>query len=138
MKLFKRAVDTHTQLQVSAREGKGVDRHMFGLWCAAYTNGEDIPELYDDPLYTKSGGGGNFVLSTSTLGFTINNGFVGPMVVDGYGFFYTITNDSIWVNTTSSRESESTSNQKFINAFQQALRDVQAMIKESSAGTSKL
>lgn len=115
-----------------------MDRHLFGLWCAAFTNGEDIPELYDDPLYTKSGGGGNFVLSTSTLGFTINNGFVGPMVVDGYGFFYTITNESIWVNMTSSRDSESTSNQKFINAFQQALRDVQAMIKEFSAGSSKL
>lgn len=42
----------------------------------------------------NSGGGGNFVLSTSTLGFTINNGFVGPMLLDGYGIFYTIPNES--------------------------------------------
>lgn len=92
-RLFKRAVDKHTSLQVNARDGKGIDRHLFGLWCAAYERDEDIPELFDDPLYTKSGGGGNYVLSTSTLGFTINNGFVGPMVMDGYGVFYTITSD---------------------------------------------
>lgn len=93
VRLFKIAVDRHTSLQVAAREGKGIDRHLFGLWCAAFDHGEDVPELYEDPLYSKAGGGGNFVLSTSTLGFTINNGFVGPMVLDGYGVFYTITND---------------------------------------------
>lgn len=83
-------------MQLNARDGKGIDRHLFGLWCAAFERNEEIPELFDDPLYTKSGGGGNYVLSTSTLGFTINNGFVGPMVMDGYGVFYTITNDR-WV-----------------------------------------
>lgn len=125
-------------MQVSAREGLGVDRHLFGLWCAAFERGEAIPELYDDPLYAKSGGGGNYVLSTSTLGFTINNGFVGPMVLDGYGVFYTIMNDSIWLNMTTYRESATTSNQKLINALNQALQDVQVMIKEYQAGTAKL
>lgn len=138
MRLFKKAVNTHTGMQVAARDGKGFDRHLFGLWCAAFVHNEDVPELYEDPLYSKSGGGGNFVLSTSTLGFTINNGFVGPMVVDGYGVFYTITNESIWLNLTTFRESGCTSNQKFINALQRALRDVQRMIKEFSSGSSKL
>ena len=123
-------------LQLAARDGKGIDRHLFGLWCAAFEHNEDIPELYDDPLYSKSGGGGNYVLSTSTLGFTINNGFVGPMVLDGYGVFYTIMGDSIWLNTTTFRESGTTSNQKFINAMQQSLRDVQEMIKEFQQTTS--
>lgn len=41
-----------------------------------------------------SGGGGNFVLSTSSLGYTIVNGFVGPMCRDGYACFYSITNQS--------------------------------------------
>lgn len=36
-----------------ARDGKGIDRHLFGLWCAAYEEDIDIPELYDDPLYKK-------------------------------------------------------------------------------------
>lgn len=36
-----------------AREGKGIDRHLFGLWCAAYEEDIEIHELYDDPLYKK-------------------------------------------------------------------------------------
>lgn len=41
-----------------------------------------------------SGGGGNFLLSTSTLGYSITNGFVAPMLKDGYGVFYTMTNET--------------------------------------------
>lgn len=77
-----------------ARSGRGIDRHLFGLWCAAYDADIDIPDLYDDALYKRSGGGGNFVLSTSTLGYTINNGFVAPMCQDGYSLFYTMPNDT--------------------------------------------
>lgn len=40
-----------------------------------------------------SGGSGNFVLSTSLVGYTAKAGFVGPMCLDGYGSFYSITND---------------------------------------------
>ena len=35
-----------------------------------------------------SGGDGNFVLSTSFVGFTSVHGGVTPMCKDGYGFFY--------------------------------------------------
>lgn len=92
MKLTK-AVNHHNHLMNEARKGNGVDRHLFGLWCVAYENKMEIPEFYFDPLYTKSGGGGNFVLSTSTLGYTPNCGLVAPMVLDGYGVFYSITDD---------------------------------------------
>lgn len=37
----------------NARKGDGIDRHLFGLWCAAYEENLDIPDLYNDPLYTK-------------------------------------------------------------------------------------
>lgn len=92
MKLTK-AVNHHNHLMNEARKGNGVDRHLFGLWCVAYENQMEIPEFYFDPMYTKSGGGGNFVLSTSTLGYTPNCGLVAPMVLDGYGVFYSITDD---------------------------------------------
>lgn len=92
MKLTK-AVNHHNHLMNEARKGNGVDRHLFGLWCVAYENKMEIPEFYFDPMYTKSGGGGNFVLSTSTLGYTPNCGLVAPMVLDGYGVFYSITDD---------------------------------------------
>lgn len=95
LRLFKTATDTQHRLMNDARKGNGVDRHLFGLWCAAFENDQEIPELYSDPLYTKSGGGGNFTLSTSTLGYTINVGFVAPMTEDGYGFFYSMTPDKL-------------------------------------------
>lgn len=94
VKAFRHAVNDHRRMMDEARKGQGIDRHLFGLWCAAYENNLEIPALYDDPMYAKSGGGGNFVLSTSTLGFTPNVGFVSPMTLDGYGVFYTMTSDA--------------------------------------------
>lgn len=40
-----------------------------------------------------SGGGGNFVLSSSLVGYTSVLGVVAPMVHHGYGFFYRINNE---------------------------------------------
>lgn len=53
MRKLRQAVDAHNKLMASARDGNGIDRHLFGLWCAAYEADMDIPELYDDPLYKK-------------------------------------------------------------------------------------
>lgn len=44
-----------------------------------------------------SGGGGNFVLSSSLVGYTTVLGAVAPMVHHGYGFFYRIRDDR-WAN----------------------------------------
>lgn len=117
-----------------ARKGNGVDRHLFGLWCVAQENGIEIPELYGDPLYNKSGGGGNFVLSTSTLGYSINVGFVAPMVLDGYGVFYSMLDDCVWIIITSYRDSEVTSSKKFYDAFVQAMEEIREVLL-SSAGS---
>ena len=40
-----------------------------------------------------SGGDGNFILSTSLLGYRPVLGVTWPMVEDGYGAFYSIEND---------------------------------------------
>lgn len=37
----------------AAGNGNGVDRHLFGLWCAAYEAGMPVPALFEDELYTK-------------------------------------------------------------------------------------
>uniref|UniRef100_T1PAT8 Choline/Carnitine o-acyltransferase n=1 Tax=Musca domestica TaxID=7370 RepID=T1PAT8_MUSDO len=129
---FRKAVNHHNHMMNEARKGHGVDRHLFGLWCIAYENKMDIPDFYSEPLYTKSGGGGNFVLSTSTLGYSVNVGFVAPMVLDGYGVFYTITSQCIFIQTTAFRDSMKTSahrfNQHFINTF----RKMKSLLDECS------
>lgn len=99
----------------------------------AHENNLPIPHFYDDPLFAKSGGGGNFVLSTSTLGYFINIGFVAPMITDGYGVFYTMLEDRIWIIITTYRDSLITSNTKFYDSFSKSMNEIKEML-ESSTG----
>lgn len=131
MKLFKAAANSQYQLMNDARKGKGFDRHLFALWCLAHENNIPIPEFYDDPLYAKSGGGGNFILSTSTLGYSINVGFVAPMVVDGYGVFYSMLDDCVWIIITAYRDSEVTSCNKFYKSFASAMNEIKNILEGS-------
>ena len=47
-----------------------------------------VPALFSDPSFSLSGGGGNFVLSTSTSGYSGMSGGAAAMTRDGYGAFY--------------------------------------------------
>lgn len=136
-KAFRAAAHRQMELMNEARKGNGIDRHLFGLWCAAYDNGIPIPELYDDPLYSRSGGGGNFILSTSTLGYTINCGYVAPMCADGYGCFYTMLEDCIWAIFSAYRDSTVTSGHKFQQTFHQVMGDLRALLERTEM-TNKL
>ncbi|XP_075147930.1 carnitine O-octanoyltransferase isoform X2 [Haematobia irritans] len=127
---FRKAVNHHNHMMNEARKGHGIDRHLFGLWCIAYENKMDIPDFYSDPLYMKSGGGGNFVLSTSTLGYSVNVGFVAPMILDGYGVFYTITSQCIFLQSTTFRNSVKTSGHKFNQHFMDSFRKMKALLDE--------
>ncbi|XP_068084190.1 peroxisomal carnitine O-octanoyltransferase isoform X2 [Anabrus simplex] len=89
--LLERAVLKHDKLMNEARANAGCDRHLFGLYCTALEEGLPIPSLYSHPAYLKSGGGGNYVLSTSLVGYTPIGGGVSPMCLNGYGCFYNIT-----------------------------------------------
>uniref|UniRef100_A0A336MRR1 CSON003723 protein n=1 Tax=Culicoides sonorensis TaxID=179676 RepID=A0A336MRR1_CULSO len=136
--LFRTAAKAQHGLMLDARKGKGIDRHLFGLWCAAYENKLPIPALFDDPLYVKSGGGGNFVLSTSTLGYTINIGCVAPMVIDGYGVFYSMLRDCCWLMITTYKSSTVTSSEKFQTTFDAVMNDIKNVFEASGVLTNKL
>ncbi|EDW16810.1 peroxisomal carnitine O-octanoyltransferase [Drosophila mojavensis] len=133
VKAFRAAVVDHRHQMDEARKGHGIDRHLFGLWCAAYENNLDIPALYDDPLYAKAGGGGNFVLSSSTLGFTPNVGFVAPMTLDGYGVFYSITSDAVYMNSTAYRDSIKSSARKFNIIFMESFRRIRRLLEQQQS-----
>ncbi|CAH1788913.1 unnamed protein product [Owenia fusiformis] len=82
------AYNKHNQLFSEAMDNHGVDRHLFGLQCIAMETGTPDPLLFTDPSYTKSGGGGNYILSTSFVGYSGIHGGVAPMCKNGYGTFY--------------------------------------------------
>ncbi|KAM8966463.1 peroxisomal carnitine O-octanoyltransferase isoform 1-T1 [Pelodytes ibericus] len=106
--LMLKAFARHNTLMKECQIGKGFDRHLLGLLLLAKEAGLPVPELYTDPAFTKSGGGGNFVLSTSLIGYTNVHGGVVPMIHDGYGFFYRIRDDRFVVACTAWNSSPET------------------------------
>ncbi|NWS29424.1 OCTC octanoyltransferase, partial [Polioptila caerulea] len=104
LQLMHKAFAKHNKMRKECENGKGFDRHLLGLLLIAQEQGLPVPELYGDKAFTASGGGGNFVLSTSLTGYTRFSGSALPMVQHGYGFFYAIRDDRI-VTTCSSWKS---------------------------------
>ncbi|CAI5454327.1 unnamed protein product [Caenorhabditis angaria] len=104
--LFFDAYNTHCRFLELARDGKGFDRHFFGLRKAQ----ENLANLgkpteisfLDDVSFSESGGNGNFKLSTSLLGYVENGTFgcVTPMCKGGYGAFYRINSESFTFTIT--------------------------------------
>ena len=124
-----------------AKEGYGCDRHLMGLSILSQLAGpatsqnEAIRQFYSDPAFVKSGGGGNFYLSTSTSGYTPMSGGASAMVTDGYGVFYNFEPHQTWVWITNFRRSHVTSVEKFDACLERSLTDMRDLL---IAETSKL
>ncbi|XP_006031764.1 peroxisomal carnitine O-octanoyltransferase isoform X1 [Alligator sinensis] len=93
LQLMLKAFAKHNKQRKECETGKGFDRHLLGLLLIAKEQGLPVPELFMDPAFAKSGGGGNFLLSTSMVGYTRIGGSAVPMVHHGYGVFYRIRDD---------------------------------------------
>lgn len=122
------AVECHNRLMKECQKNEGIDRHMLGLYIVALESGMDIPDLFLDPSFTKSGGGGNFVLSTSTVGYTPVFGGVAAMIPNGYGCFYSMVSDRLNFFITSFKASEETSVEAFSEALSLSLCDMQQVL----------
>ncbi|GMS93508.1 hypothetical protein PENTCL1PPCAC_15683, partial [Pristionchus entomophagus] len=97
LRLFKKAYEAHNQLMADATIGKGVDRHLYGLRKSLQSMNSEgncqsellLPTLFTDEGWKKSGGDGNFLLSTSFNGYADGMyGYACAMKKDGYGTFY--------------------------------------------------
>ncbi|KAG8266558.1 hypothetical protein J6590_069531 [Homalodisca vitripennis] len=128
-KLLLRAIDKHNELMAKARNNEGCDRHLFGLYCIAVENNLPVPQLYLDPLYKKSGGGGNFILSTSLLGYSPTAGGVSPMCLNGYGVFYSISPESLMFTISVRRDSPETSSNKLFQSLHHSLLDMVSLLE---------
>jgi len=85
--LFRKAIESHVEYITAASDGKGVDRHLFGLK-KLLEPGEEVPALYQDPAYAYSG---SWFLSTSQLSSEFFNGYGWSQVIDqGFGIAYMI------------------------------------------------
>ena len=86
-KIFRKAVDAHVEYISAASDGKGVDRHLFGLK-KLLKEGEELPALYQDKAYAYSS---KWFVSSSQLSSEYFNGYGWSQVVDeGWGIAYMI------------------------------------------------
>ncbi|KAL0277700.1 UNVERIFIED_CONTAM: hypothetical protein PYX00_004900 [Menopon gallinae] len=131
--LLMEALKRHDQLMSEARTNAGCDRHLFGLYCTALEEGMPIPELYNDPSYFKSGGAGNFILSTSCTGYTAISGGVAPMCKDGYGIFYNILPDSIVFIISENLRSKETNAETYFSSLKRSLLDMRFILLYSNS-----
>ncbi|KAM9650269.1 peroxisomal carnitine O-octanoyltransferase isoform 5-T7 [Trichechus inunguis] len=118
----------HNEMMKDCSSGKGFDRHLLGLSLIAKEEGLPVPEIFTDPLFSKSGGGGNFVLSTSLVGYSRTRGLVVPMVHNGYGFFYNIRDDRFVVSCTAWKSCAETDAEKLVQLVFHAFHDMMQLM----------
>ncbi|XP_021243189.1 peroxisomal carnitine O-octanoyltransferase isoform X2 [Numida meleagris] len=124
LQLMHVAFAKHNRMRKDCENGRGFDRHLLGLLLIAQEQGLPVPELFVDPAFTASGGGGNFVLSTSLTGYTRFSGCALPMVHHGYGFFYAIRDDRIVVLCSSWKSCPETSAEVLCRTLFQCFQDM--------------
>ncbi|XP_020033970.2 peroxisomal carnitine O-octanoyltransferase isoform X1 [Castor canadensis] len=118
----------HNKMMKDCSAGKGFDRHLLGLLLIAKEEGLPVPELFTDPLFSRSGGGGNFVLSTSLVGYLRVQGVVVPMVHNGYGFFYHIRDDRFVVACTAWKSCLDTDAEKLVQLIFCSFHDMMQLM----------
>lgn len=85
--MFRKAVNAHLEYISAASDGRGVDRHLFGLK-KLLQQGEETPAIFKDPAFGYSS---SWYLSTSQLSSEFFNGYGWSQVIDsGFGIAYMI------------------------------------------------
>lgn len=80
--LFRKALASQGQYIADASDGKGVDRHLFGLK-KCIEDGEKVPEIFKDPAFAYSS---SWFVSSSQLSSEYYNGYGWSQVIDeGFG-----------------------------------------------------
>lgn len=96
----RKAFVAHVKYISDASDGKGVDRHLFGLKKLLDPK-QEVPSIFQDPTFSYSS---SWYLSTSQLSSEFFNGYGWSQVIDqGFGLAYMINGNSIQVNVVSKK-----------------------------------
>ncbi|XP_055907676.1 carnitine O-acetyltransferase-like isoform X2 [Eupeodes corollae] len=126
VKLLRKAVNVHREYTTMALQGRGVDRHLFGLKLMALENNLPIPEFYSLPAFTRSN---HFRLSTSQVA-SINEAFMcyGPMYHDGYACCYNPRENDIIFSLAAWRSNQETCADRFGVSLQESLNEMMGVL----------
>jgi Choline/Carnitine o-acyltransferase len=124
--LLREAVNAHVAYMRSAKQGHGVDRHLYVLRLLAESRGFDpIPEIFLDPAFARSS---RWSLSTSHCGSPALSLFgFGPVVPEGLGIGYMIKGSSMAFNVTS-LHGHTTLSRVFCSCLKQCLVQLHSII----------
>jgi len=125
--MLLKAMNKQTASMVDCCNLKGCDRHLLALSIMAEEEGLPLPEIYTDPAWTKSGGGGNFILSTSFTGYSEVLGGAVAMCEHGYGVFYCIQDKVMDFCVTSYHSSSETDSLKFFNTITKTMNEMREL-----------
>ncbi|EJS42473.1 cat2p [Saccharomyces arboricola H-6] len=93
---LKHSAKEHSHYLKSASDGKGVDRHFFGLKNMMKPDDDHVPPLFKDPLFIYSS---TWLISTSQLSSEHFDGYGWSQVNNnGFGLAYMLNNDWLHIN----------------------------------------
>ncbi|XP_016983298.2 carnitine O-acetyltransferase [Drosophila rhopaloa] len=124
---LREAVIYHQMYAKLALQGRGVDRHLFGLKLMAVENCLPIPEFFSSPGYVKSS---HFRMSTSQVA-TKNDAFMGygPATDDGYACCYNPRECDIIVAISAWRHCAVTDPWKFAKMLEKAFIEMKLVLE---------
>ncbi|GFO27234.1 carnitine o-octanoyltransferase [Plakobranchus ocellatus] len=133
LKLLVRAVTKHGKDFADASELKGCDRHLLALHVISQEEGRPTPALYTDPSFAKSGGGGNYIVVASCLGFTSIIGGVLPGCKhkNSIGCFYRINDNRLTFFVTTWNANEHVTSPRFADAVCNALDSIKELVDQN-------
>ncbi|OWZ00626.1 Choline/Carnitine O-acyltransferase, partial [Phytophthora megakarya] len=144
LKLLQRACDVHQDSYRNAMSGKGIDRHLFTLYCVSVGFGIESPFLNNalsrpwrlstsqQPqqqtdnwrLVEKALEGTKYSIDDARC----PGGGFGPVAEDGYGVSYMVAGeDMLGFHISSKKSCPTTSSDKFADDIEQALADLKAL-----------
>ncbi|KAG7384602.1 Carnitine O-palmitoyltransferase 1, liver isoform [Phytophthora boehmeriae] len=144
LKLLQRACEVHQDSYRNAMSGKGIDRHLFTLYCVSVGFNIESPFLNNAlsrpwrlstsqqpqqqtenwPLVGKALEGTKYSLDDARC----PGGGFGPVAEDGYGVSYMVAGENMLGFHISSKKScPATSSDKFADDIEQALADLKAL-----------
>lgn len=130
---FQAACKQHLAYAVSAADGQGVDRHLFGLK-KLLREGEPVPALYTDPAF---GASSTWKLSTSQISSEVFDSWgYGEVTPEGFGCAYAIREKSLCITITSLKLGASTF-RHFLNEAAKELREMHDRLAAAKGGAGE-
>ncbi|CAD5222141.1 unnamed protein product [Bursaphelenchus xylophilus] len=124
--LLNDACKAHKAYSDTCANGKGMDRHLFGLRIAANQTNTELPPLFSCNAMTKLTA---FDLSTSQVPMSTRPRMIyAPLVDDGYGALYNPGETSIDIGFSAFTTSKKSNLEAFAESVFQSLRDMRDIL----------